>query len=295
MISVAIIMSTYNGEKYIINQINSILKQKKILLKIFIRDDGSTDNTLNILKNIKDSRLKFYQGENIGPCKSFLELVSNIEGEFDYYAFADQDDIWDEYKIITAIDAIKQRNDLPCLYYSALNFCDENMNFKYKNINKLCINFKFSLIRSLFPGCTMVFNNKAMNLVKKHKFTSQVMHDQLLFQIVCGVGGYIYYDKNSHINYRIHSTNVSNYENPLKKINKLIIDVNDCSNKRLKALQELYCNYKDIFLPENAQILLSIISYQEKNLIDKIRLISGYNDYLKYKFKYLLSILINRF
>lgn len=295
MKNIAILLSTYNGEKYIYEQIRSILKQSMVNITLYIRDDGSTDNTVNIIKNIDNEKIKLYIGDNIGPCKSFLELIKIVSLDYDYFAFSDQDDYWYSKKIIRAIEKINTYNEKPTLYYSALNFCDENLNFKYLSYNKINANYKFSLIRSIFPGCTMVFNKKTMQILKMKSLYKQIMHDQLVFQIVSGTGGYIYYDKKSYINYRIHGSNVSQHSGIKKKLYKIYKEMIDNSNKRLIALQELKMNYGDIFLEQNYKSLLELTTYQNINIIKKIKLLFDYEDTLKYKIKFFLSIISKKF
>ena len=91
---VLILLSTYNGERYIKEQIESLLKQENVKVSILVRDDGSTDGTINILNEYqKQGKLKWYTGENLKPAKSFMNLVENAP-EYEYYAFCDQDDVW---------------------------------------------------------------------------------------------------------------------------------------------------------------------------------------------------------
>ena len=106
---IAVLMSSYNGEQYIKEQIDSILNQKgKFNIDIYVRDDGSFDNTIHILEDYqKKGLIKFCGGENIGPAKSFLTLLALADG-YDFYAFADQDDIWFENKIESAILKIEK-------------------------------------------------------------------------------------------------------------------------------------------------------------------------------------------
>ena len=98
---IAIMLSTYNGEKYIRKQLDSLVNQSyKAYMKVFVRDDGSTDNTLSILEEyIEKINLTIIKGENVGPGKSFWKLFMNQNINADYYAFCDQDDIWDSDKL----------------------------------------------------------------------------------------------------------------------------------------------------------------------------------------------------
>ena len=113
MEKVCVLMSTYNGEKYLKEQIESILNQENIEVDILIRDDGSTDNTLNILENYtqKYKNIRYYTGENLRSAKSFMNLLFTVK-EYDYYAFSDQDDVWKKNKLYTAVSKLKEGYDL---------------------------------------------------------------------------------------------------------------------------------------------------------------------------------------
>lgn len=295
MKKVAVMMSTYNGEDYVLEQINSILNQNNVEVTLFIRDDGSSDRTIEIIKNIKNNKIKMVSGKNIGPCKSFLELLSQVNLDYDYYAFSDQDDYWYNQKLNSAIEKIENFDSIPSLYYSALNYCDEKLNITHKHTNSITPDFGFSLIRSIFPGCTMVFNNQVLKLFKNKKFYNQIMHDQLIYQVVSGVGGFIYYDQNSHINYRIHSQNVSNYKSIIKKSKKLFKEFFYKPNERLKALKELQNNFRKELLNENYKVLNNIVKYQEYSLKRKLKLIKLNNDTKKNSLIFLTSLLFNKF
>ena len=105
MRSVQVLMSTYNGEKYIRRQIDSILNQKDVAIHLLIRDDGSTDSTCEIIRSYAEKysdQVEVTMGSNIGYKKSFLTLIQ-LAGDYDYYAFADQDDYWKPDKEIASI------------------------------------------------------------------------------------------------------------------------------------------------------------------------------------------------
>ena len=111
MQSVCVMMSTYNGERYLEEQVLSILNQKGIETYLIIRDDGSTDNTCRILDKLcllNTDRIKVYKGKNIGYNKSFLKLLGYAEG-YDYYAYADQDDYWLPDKCLRAINILSNK------------------------------------------------------------------------------------------------------------------------------------------------------------------------------------------
>ena len=105
---VLILLSTYNGEKYLEEQLNTILNQttEEISVSIIIRDDGSSDNTIKIInKYINDyDCIKLIKGKNLGPALSFRELINLADETYSFYAFADQDDIWVKGKIEAAVE-----------------------------------------------------------------------------------------------------------------------------------------------------------------------------------------------
>lgn len=297
MRKVAVIMSTYNGEKYIIQQIESILHQKKVEVELFIRDDGSSDGTLSILKKISRSNIHVTSGNNIGACASFIVALENVSDDYDYYAFSDQDDIWDEVKLLAAINILDKFDDnVPNLYYSNLNYVDNELNSLVRPKEKQCKDFRFSLVRSVFPGCTMVFNKRSLKLIKKYHPKSPIMHDQLIFQIVSGVNGNIYFDENSYINYRIHGNNVSDYKSSkTKRIKKLINNFMEEKNSRLLSLEELKIGYGIYMTKDNLIILNEIINYKNEKFLNRIKLGLSINDTIKYKIFCAVSMLIKIF
>ena len=101
MTSIAVMMSTFNGEAYVEEQINSILNQLNVKISLFIRDDGSKDKTISIIRNKinRNSNIQLIQGENVGVGNSFMNLLYSTPDDYDFYAFSDQDDIWESEKI----------------------------------------------------------------------------------------------------------------------------------------------------------------------------------------------------
>ena len=124
--TIAVLMSTYNGEKYIKEQLDSIFRQKEVKVTLYVRDDGSTDGTLDIIKLYHGIILLPFD-ENKGPGLSFMTLLYHVMGQstkYDYYAFADQDDIWMDNKLIKAIKQIQNNGE--CVLYSSNQWLYEN-------------------------------------------------------------------------------------------------------------------------------------------------------------------------
>lgn len=205
---VCVIMSTYNGEKYLEEQLETILHQSHVDVRVFVRDDGSADHTIAILERYSESgRLEYVLGKNLGPAKSFMEAVQ-MAPEAEYYAFADQDDIWDENKLEEAIKKIKEfEEDIPVLYHSKVKVTNAigeviGMNGRFEQRGFLCGEWGYAV------GCTVVFNRALMNFLKKHNPKILVMHDAWVRDVCVAIDGKIIYDTNSYIGYRQHGNNV---------------------------------------------------------------------------------------
>lgn len=219
-----VLMSTYNGEKYLEEQLQSILDQNYPEVYLLIRDDGSTDKTVNILQKYaaEYERITFYQGSNLGACNSYFDLIQNADSRMDFYALSDQDDVWQKDKISSAINKMKDFNNIPLLYCGATTLVDENLELMISTIKRHNIKpgFGNSLVENINTGCTSVFNKDLMILIKNNIPLFTVMHDWWLYLCAC-VFGKVIYDKNSYILYRQHQGNVigarSNYYDEFKK------------------------------------------------------------------------------
>lgn len=208
---VAVMMSTYNGAKYLCEQIDSILQQKYINVELYIRDDGSTDETLSILKKYEVyDNVHIYSCKNIGVVESFMDLLFTVPKNYNFYAFSDQDDVWLLNKIKVAIDRIGEE-DIPKLYFSRKTFVDENLNEIFMNdIHVRDTGIGVALINSFASGCTMVFNQRLHEYLCQYhpKLKSMRLHDAWVC-IVAAALGKVVYDRDSYILYRQHGDNIT--------------------------------------------------------------------------------------
>ncbi|MFN1329473.1 glycosyltransferase [Escherichia coli] len=182
--SMAVLLSSYNGEKYIGEQLDSIIKcYRDFDLHIHIRDDGSVDSTCEIIKEYisKNDSIFLYEGDNVGVIASFLWLVENV-GDYDYYAFCDQDDVWEPLKLIAATTKIiKYNQDIAIGYCSSYNYVDKELNHigRYNSQSNFSLNN--ILIENCAPGCTFVFNQSLRKLyldINEANMANRiVMHD----------------------------------------------------------------------------------------------------------------------
>ncbi|MCI8361912.1 MAG: glycosyltransferase family 2 protein [Clostridia bacterium] len=265
MKNVQVLMSTYNGEKYLKEQIDSILSQENVEVSLLIRDDGSTDKTISILeKTVKENtNVSYYIGKNIGSAKSFIDLV-NQSKEVDYYAFADQDDVWNSKKIISAIEKIENDSNIPSLYISALEVVDEELNtIEIKKVSgNLC--FEGEMAKNFATGCTMVFNKKLCNAIKTYNPSYIIMHDSWITRVCYAIGGNVVVDENTYIKYRQHGNNVVGYKDEgFRKLKKqLKIAFVDKISMRVNIAKELKSGYEELLTDNAKELVNNLISYQ---------------------------------
>lgn len=274
---ICVLMSTYNGHKYIREQIDSVLNQQDVEVRLLIRDDFSTDDTVSILKEYasKDNRVKYYIGENVGPCQSFFDLIKKA-GEFEFYAFCDQDDIWEREKLKTAIVKLNELDSRkPALYFSNLKVVDSVLNFNHYAFSKTINTSEryLGLVDFFAVGCTEVFNIQAKKLLEKHLSVNCLMHDNWLF-LICNFFGQVIYDHDSYINYRQHGNNViGNSVSKMKLLKQRIIRLFDYSQQpRYKNAVLLYNEFRDLLEEDDKYRLIKIVDYK-KSFLNRLKLL----------------------
>lgn len=279
MEKVLVLLSSYNGEKYIKEQIESIMNQENVLVECIIRDDGSSDNSVKIIdETIKnDNRFRLIVGENLGFQKSFFELLK-IKNDYKYYAFADQDDVWLPNKLSKAIEKLKEieEENIPCVYFSNLMQVDSELNeIGLRYIKELQVDsFEENLTHNYAYGCTMVFNKFSKELACRCFPKGKLNHDAWIM-LVCAACGKIYYDKNSYILYRRHGNNVSekiSFWALVKKQTKWLFGK---ENGYIPA-GELLDNYSE-YMDEDTTSILMIFRDYKTNINAKIKLLKNRN------------------
>lgn len=206
MYNVAILLSTYNGEKYLQTLLNSLLNQRKVFLTIFVIDDNSTDNTLEILNNT-NLNIKIFANEGEkDPVKNFMKLIKLTSDDFEYYCFCDQDDYWLKNKLIYSI--FKLNKNKAFLAASRTIITDENLKFTgvSKNFQKKP-SLQNSLVQCIAGGNTMVWTRKFHQLLKLHPIYSPAFHDWYLYQFCTYFKYNFIYINRPTILYRQHKNN----------------------------------------------------------------------------------------
>ena len=301
MNKVQILMSTYNGEKYLKEQIHSIIKQEGVELELLVRDDGSKDSTIDIIKEFTNQykNIKFYQSKNLGAARSFMELLNKSDETYDYYAFADQDDVWMPNKIISAIKKLEEYKDKPALYMSALEIVDEELNFIEIKKVEGNLSFEGEMIKNFATGCTMVLNKNLADIIKEYNPKYLIMHDSWITRVCYAIGGNVIIDENSYIKYRQHGNNVLGYKDEgLQKIKRqLKIAFKDNVCMRVNIAKELKNGYKNKLTNNAREVVENLINYPTDKKAKKWLLhnkdFRTTNKKLNLKMK--LGILLNKF
>lgn len=266
MYTVNVLLSTYNGERYVEELINSVLKQKGVNVILSIRDDGSTDRTVDIIRKIGDERIRFVESDkNLKAAKSFLELVKLSEMA-DFYAFCDQDDVWMVDKLQKATEALANcEQGKEALYMSTYDVVDKDLNFLYKRNMEYekPLKLETTILFRAPSGCTMVFNKKMRDLICKSSPSNVRMHDFWTLLIALGVGATIVTEDVSLLYYRIHGENTVGLENNyITRLRRLIDSALNNKNERMLQVKCLYEAYGDYFNNDVKDVLLEVINYK---------------------------------
>lgn len=279
--NIVVAMSTYNGELYIQEQIDSILEQKNVKVDLFVRDDDSKDKTLEILKTYakKRNNIHFIKGENLGVGNSFMELLYSIGCQYDYYAFADQDDVWLPDKLNQGIAKIED-SDKPRLYVSNQILVDKDLNMlKMRFEVPPGVSFKQILCQNQVSGCTMIWNRKMQELLvnanrrPSKELLKNRIHD-VWVAMVASVAGKIIYDENSYILYRQHENNVVGVKKNsiIKQWMKKLKDDSQ-RNGRSKLCKEINDKFGDIIYDMECKQNIDIYGYYQNDWRKKIKLL----------------------
>ena len=216
---IAILLATYNGEKYLREQLDSLFSQTFIDFVIYVRDDGSSDSTMDILLEYESklANIVIFNDSNkhIGACSSFMWLLEKVDAP--YYMFCDQDDVWFSSKIQLSFDAIKSEEyrsaDKAVLVHSDLIVTDNSLKVISKSLwendktSPLKITQKYLRIVNYVTGCTMLFNRKARDLAITERNNYILMHDFWIAISVDSSNGIIVSLPIPTIYYRQHGNN----------------------------------------------------------------------------------------
>lgn len=294
---IAILMATYNGEKYLTEQIDSIINQTCKDWKLYFRDDGSDDRTVNIINEYcKKYPDKLFLIKDKFECRSasknFMQMLNYIAKfkEFDYFMFSDQDDVWKKDKIEKTLDIIEhESNELPILVHTDLEVVDRELKvlsksfINYRNLNANIKDLSRLLIQNNVTGCTMLFNRTLLEKINFNS-TSIAMHDWWI-TLVAATFGKIVFLNESTIYYRQHENNVVGATKSKSLsfiINRLFHSnhVKKTLNMSIEQAIAFYNEYRNDITKLQREILEKFILIKNSNKLKRIYIIIK-NNFLK--------------
>ncbi|MBX9722074.1 MAG: glycosyltransferase family 2 protein [Candidatus Obscuribacterales bacterium] len=211
---VAILMATYNGGRYLDEQICSIAQQTHQNWFIVVSDDGSSDMTLETLERCRqrlgNQRVRVLKGPGRGFAANFLSLCCEPSIDAEFFAFCDQDDIWRPQHLERALAWLQNtQSTCPALHCGRTNLIgDSGLPYGASPIFDKPPTFHNALVQSLAGGNTMVFNAAARHLLRKAGPQVIVSHDWWVYMLVSGAGGNVCYAIEPSVDYRQHSGNL---------------------------------------------------------------------------------------
>lgn len=282
MKEVTIMLATYNGEKYLEEQLESIINQTYKNWKLIISDDNSTDSTKQIIDkyiSLYPNKIKSIINKDLHSAKgNFINLFSEVE-KSDYYMFCDQDDVWVNTKIEKFVNRIEQENELePVLEYCDLKVVDKNLRtlnesfLKYTNNYPPNESFKKFILENHIPGCTMFFNNSLKEKIGKISKECR-MHDWWVSLVASAFGKIIFVDETLNL-YRQHENNTigANKSRKKKRIPSIISKIKYIkmfNNSILKQLVDFKEKYQLDDEKTNKIIIESVTFLKSKNMLKK--------------------------
>lgn len=306
MSTVTILMCTYNGQRFLSEQLESLESQTYRNWCLIASDDGSSDKTLDILKDYQArwpaGKLTIRCGPKKGFSYNFLSLACDPYINSTYYAFCDQDDVWKPEKLQVAIRYLESDSSkilFPRVYCSRTIYVDEVLNsigvsplFTYPR------SFRNALVQSIAGGNTMVFNGAVKNIFVKTGIKTVPSHDWWTYLLISGVGGEIFFDNKPRILYRQHRNSIvgGNQSIP-EKMNRALFLLRGRFKKwngqNIHALNSV----RSMLVVANLEVLETFSNLRDASLFDRIRLLGVcglYRQTRKGTVSLVIAILLNK-
>jgi glycosyltransferase involved in cell wall biosynthesis len=213
--SIAILLCTFNGARFLAPQLASYEAQGFLDWRLFVSDDGSQDGTVTLLEEFQKkhgpAKVSLRRGPQKGFVVNFLSLICDPAIEADYYAVSDQDDVWRPGKQSRALQFLDNAPaDAPFVYCSRTRLIDElGSEIGLSPLFKKPLSFRNALTQSIAGGNTMVFNEAARRvLMRAGPDANPASHDWWIYLMISAVGGMVFYDSEPTVSYRVHPRNV---------------------------------------------------------------------------------------
>jgi glycosyltransferase involved in cell wall biosynthesis len=277
---VAILLCTFNGQRFLEEQLKSYIAQTHSNWEIWASDDGSQDDTLSILESYQTqwgtARLSILSGPSEGFVANFLALTCNASIEADYYAYSDQDDVWEPEKLERAVNWLQSvPAQTPALYCSRTRVVNaDNIEMGLSPLFANPPSFANALVQNIAAGNTILINSSARKIIQRSIPCIVVSHDWWMYIVISGVGGEIFYDHNPLVRYRQHKNNKVGSNKSLVSKYKRISGVLNSKYKNWNLINlAAIKNIKNLLNYDNKIILDKYIILRKSNTIKKFSIL----------------------
>lgn len=275
---VAILLATYHGQRFLEEQMQSFLTQTHCNWSIWASDDGSQDGTRDILDSYESKlggeRMSVHSGPEEGFVPNFLSLTCRPQVDADYFAYSDQDDVWEPNKLSQALSYLEALPpEVPALYCGRTKIVDESLNLVgYSPLFSRPPGFANALVQNVGGGNTMVFNRAARNLLCiAGEYIDVQTHDWWAYLVISACGGVIIYDKEAKVSYRQHGSNLVGQNSSWKaRFKRVCMLFEGCfrryNDRHIIALQGL----RPYITPQNLVVLDCFIDARRRSLLSRM-------------------------
>jgi glycosyltransferase involved in cell wall biosynthesis len=272
--SVAILLCTFNGARFLPFQLASFEAQDLTDWRLFVSDDGSADDTLALLAAFQRKhgadRVQIRRGPGRGSGANFLSLICDPAVQADYYGLSDQDDVWAADKLSRAVSFLMNNpNDEPRVYCSRVRTInDAGVEIGLTPVFKKPPHFRNALVQNVAIGNTTVFNERTRSLLMKAgPDVNTAVHDWWIYLVTTAVGGKVFYDPYPSVNYRVHSGNqVGTNINRVRHGWMLLRRFKLWSDSNMVALERI----EDTMLPENKRTFELFRRSRKRSLLPRL-------------------------
>jgi glycosyltransferase involved in cell wall biosynthesis len=274
---VIVVMASYNGAKYIAEQLESIARQTVRPKRVVVFDDGSTDGTQDIVRrrSVIDPTVELVQNpQRLGFAANFLNGLTQVNDHESAIAFADQDDIWLTRKLQRALETLVEvPKGVPAIYASRQRIVDEAGRFRRPSPNfQGPFVFENALVQNVVTGCTAVLNARAVFLLTRASWPGVPYHDWFAYQLVSGAGGVVKFDREAYILYRQHGASTIGAPGLISRYCKSWARIRTRQTRRqVDAQLAALCASRSLLTDRARQDLSNLVGYRSADLSIRLR------------------------